>query len=61
MEILVGYDGSEAARRALVHAAELVGRGATLGVINVITTQAVSSRLETVRDGVTGCFWNGGA
>ena len=54
MKILVGYDGSEAARRALVHAAELVGRGGTLGVINVITTQAVSSRLETVRDGERG-------
>ena len=54
MKILVGYDGSEAARRALVHAAELVGRGGILGVINVITTQAVSSRLETVRDGERG-------
>ena len=54
MKILVGYDGSEAARRALVHAAVLVGRGGTLGVINVITTQAVSSRLETVRDGERG-------
>ncbi|TMK80302.1 MAG: universal stress protein [Actinobacteria bacterium] len=54
VKILVGYDGSEAARRALVHAAELVGRGGTLGVINVITTQAVSSRLETVRDGERG-------
>jgi nucleotide-binding universal stress UspA family protein len=54
MKILVAYDGSEGARRALVHAAELVGRGGTVGVINVISTQAVSSRLETLRDGERG-------
>jgi nucleotide-binding universal stress UspA family protein len=50
MRILVGYDGSDSSRRALLHAAELVGRGGTVWVINVITTQAVSSRLETVDD-----------
>ena len=27
MRVLVGFDGSDASRRALVHAAELVGRG----------------------------------
>ena len=33
--IVVGYDGSEGARRALVHAAELVGYGSTLTVVSV--------------------------
>jgi len=51
VKILVGYDGSETARRALVHAAELVGRGGTVDVINVITVQPVSARLDTLRDG----------
>ena len=46
MKILVGYDGSETSRRALVHAAELVGRGGSLDVINVITAQPVSARIE---------------
>jgi nucleotide-binding universal stress UspA family protein len=50
MKILVGYDGSEAARRALVHAAELVGRGGTLDVINVVTAQPVSARIESLSD-----------
>ena len=50
MKILVGYDGSEAARRALVHAAELVGRGGTVDVINVITAPPVSARIETLSD-----------
>jgi nucleotide-binding universal stress UspA family protein len=50
MKILVAYDGSETARRALVHAAELVGRGGTVDVINVITVQPVSARMETLTD-----------
>ena len=50
MKILVGYDGSEASRRALVHAAKLVGRGGTVGVINVITAQPVSARIESLSD-----------
>ncbi len=50
MRILVGYDGSETARRALVHAAELVGSGGTLDVINVITAQPVSARIEDLSD-----------
>lgn len=50
MRILVAYDGSESSRRALLHAANLVGRGGTISVIHVITKQAVSSRLETVDD-----------
>lgn len=48
--MLVGYDGSPPARRALEHAADLAGRGATVSVINVISVQSVSSRLETVSD-----------
>jgi nucleotide-binding universal stress UspA family protein len=54
VKILVGYDGSDSARRALVHAAELAGKGGTVGVINVITAQAVSARMETLRDGDRG-------
>ena len=50
MKILVGYDGSETSRRALVHAAELVGRGGSLDVINVITAQPVSARIEGLGD-----------
>ncbi len=48
MTILVAYDGSPEATRALLHAAELVGPGGSLSVLNVIEVQAVSSRLETV-------------
>jgi nucleotide-binding universal stress UspA family protein len=51
MRILVGYDGSNASRRALVHAAELVGRGGNLEVINVIGSQPVSARVGSLVDG----------
>lgn len=51
MRILVGYNGSKASRRALVHAAELVGRGGTVDVINVIGSQPVSARVGTLVDG----------
>ena len=51
MRILVGYDGSDASRRALVHAAELVGRGGEVDVINVIAAQPVSSRVDGLGDG----------
>jgi nucleotide-binding universal stress UspA family protein len=50
MRLLVAYDGSRAARRALEHAAEFAGRGATVAVVNVIPAQSLSSRLETVSD-----------
>jgi nucleotide-binding universal stress UspA family protein len=50
MKILVGYDGSDASRRALVHAAELVGRGGNLDVINVIGSQPVSARVGSLVD-----------
>jgi nucleotide-binding universal stress UspA family protein len=48
--ILLAYDGSPVAKRALRHAAMLVGRGGKLAVVNVIPVQSVSSRLETVTD-----------
>jgi nucleotide-binding universal stress UspA family protein len=51
MRILVGYDGSDASRRALVHAAELAGRGGEVDVINVIAAQPVSSRVDALGDG----------
>lgn len=40
----MGYDGSEAARRALAHAADLAGYGSTLTVVNVWTSHNGSSR-----------------
>jgi nucleotide-binding universal stress UspA family protein len=48
--VLVAYDGSPAGRRALVHAADVVGRSGTVTVVNVISAQAVGSRLQTVTD-----------
>ena len=48
--VMVAHDGSPAARRALVHAADIVGRSGTVTVVNVIPAQSVSSRLETVSD-----------
>ena len=51
MRILVAYDGSDVSRRALVHAAELVGRGGEVDVINVIAAQPVSSRVDALGDG----------
>ncbi len=43
--MLVAYDGSPAGRRALVHAADIVGRSGTVTVVNVVPAQAVGSRL----------------
>ncbi len=48
--VIVAYDGSELAHRALEHASDLVGPGGTVSVINVIRSQSVGSRLETVSD-----------
>jgi nucleotide-binding universal stress UspA family protein len=48
--VIVGYDGSEPAQRALEHAAELVGRRGSVSVIHVIKAQSVSSRWVTVSD-----------
>jgi nucleotide-binding universal stress UspA family protein len=51
MRILVGFDGSDASKRALVRAAKLVGRGGNLDVINVIGSQPVSARVGSLVDG----------
>jgi hypothetical protein len=48
--VLVAYDGSAASRRALEHAADLVGQGGTVTVVNVVSVQSVGSRLQTVSD-----------
>ena len=48
--VLVAYNGSERAQRAIERAAGLVGKGGTVTVINVISAQSVSSRFETVSD-----------
>jgi nucleotide-binding universal stress UspA family protein len=48
--VIVAYDGSELAHRALEHASDLVGPGGTVSVINVIRVQSVSSRLENVSE-----------
>lgn len=50
MTILVAYDGSNEAERALMHAAELVGPDGSVSVVNVIPVQSISSRLETVSE-----------
>ena len=47
---IAAYDGSPPARRALVHAAAIVGRSGTVTVVNVIPAESVGSRLETVSD-----------
>jgi nucleotide-binding universal stress UspA family protein len=51
MRVLVGFDGSDSSKRALEHAAELVGRGGSLDVINVIGSQPVSARVGSLVDG----------
>jgi nucleotide-binding universal stress UspA family protein len=48
--LLLAYDGSPVAKRALEHAATLVGKGGQLVVVNVIPVKSISSRLETVTD-----------
>ena len=48
--LIVAYDGSAEARRALDHAAALAGPGGELTVINVVPAEAVSARLEPVDD-----------
>jgi nucleotide-binding universal stress UspA family protein len=46
--LIVVYDGSQEARRALDHAAALAGPGGEVTVINVVPAQAVGSRLQTL-------------
>ncbi len=43
---LVAYDGSAAAQRALVHAAELARPGDSVTVVNVMPEPAVGARIE---------------
>jgi nucleotide-binding universal stress UspA family protein len=46
--VLVAYDGSASAQRALEYAAALATPGGTVAVIHVVPVRGVSSRLETV-------------
>lgn len=48
--VLVAWDGSETGRRALLHAARVVGRGGRIAVVNVLRARSVGSRLQTVSD-----------
>lgn len=48
--LLLAYDDSPAADRALEHAANLAKHGDELIVINVIPVQSISARLETVTE-----------
>jgi nucleotide-binding universal stress UspA family protein len=48
--LIVAYDGSAEARRALDHAAALAGPGGEVTVINVVAAQAVGASLEPVGD-----------
>jgi nucleotide-binding universal stress UspA family protein len=45
-QLIVAYDGSPAARTALAHTADLARPGDTVTVINVISYQAISARIE---------------
>jgi nucleotide-binding universal stress UspA family protein len=48
--ILVGYDGSESAQRALDAAADLAGYGSTLTVVSVADGHAADGLLEDARE-----------
>jgi nucleotide-binding universal stress UspA family protein len=48
--IMVGYDGSDGARRALEAAADLVGYGSTLTVVTVQTAEVGPSVASDARD-----------
>jgi nucleotide-binding universal stress UspA family protein len=48
--LIVAYDGSAEARRALDHAAALAGPGGEVTVINVVPARAVGASLEPVGD-----------
>jgi nucleotide-binding universal stress UspA family protein len=51
--VLVAYDGSPAARRALEHGADLVRPGDEVSVIHVMREPGISSRLEPPREPLT--------
>ena len=48
--VLVAYDGSPEAKRALAEAAVFARRGNRVAVVNVIPAQSVGSRLVTVAE-----------
>jgi nucleotide-binding universal stress UspA family protein len=49
-QVLLAYDGSPPARRALVHAAELARPGDIVSVVNVMPEPGVSARLDPPSD-----------
>jgi len=51
---MVGYDGSEAATRALDVAADLVGYGSTLAVVTVSTSESDHWMAATAREQLQG-------
>ena len=56
--VLVAWDGSETGRRALLHAARVVGRGGRVAVVNVLPAQSIGSRLQTVSDEARAEQWS---
>jgi nucleotide-binding universal stress UspA family protein len=48
--IIVGFDGSDEARRALDRAAELAGYGSTVTVVNVVSAARAGRPLADARD-----------
>jgi hypothetical protein len=48
MTVVVAYDGSPAAERALAYAADLAEPGGTIDIDNVVEISGISARLETV-------------
>jgi nucleotide-binding universal stress UspA family protein len=50
LRIVVGYDGSEAAARALDAAADLVGYGSTLAVVTVSNGTSAAALRDEARD-----------
>jgi len=49
-KIMVGFDGSDEARRALDRAAELAGYGSTVTVVNVVSSARRGRPLADARD-----------
>jgi len=49
-KIMVGFDGSDEARRALDRAAELAGYGSTVTVVNVVSSARGERPLADARD-----------
>ena len=49
-QLVVAYDGSDAARIALAHAADLANPSDTVSAVNVIAYQSISARVEQATD-----------